>query len=134
MQQVPNCSPYRRGTQKRAGRISYSQLGINQLGAVYEGILSYSGFFAKEALYEVRAIGSKEGDQSYFVPESEIGEYEPDEFVKDPDPRNEQSKVRRKYEKGTFIFRLAAGPNVSASYYTPEVLTKCVVKYSLKSY
>ena len=28
------------------GRISYAQLGINQLGAVYEGLLSYTGFFA----------------------------------------------------------------------------------------
>ena len=134
MQQVLQLLSLSKGDKKKGrGRISYSQLGINQLGAVYEGILSYSGFFAKETLYEVRAIGSKEGDQSYFVPESEIAEYDPEEFVKDPDPRNEQNKVRRKYEKGTFIFRLAGRDRTSsASYYTPEVLTKCVVKYSLK--
>src|SRR5690606_16566438 len=35
------------------GFISYAELGINQLGAVYEGLMSYSGFFAEEDLYEV---------------------------------------------------------------------------------
>ena len=38
---------------KRRGRVSYTQLGINQLGAVYEALLSYRGFFATEDLYEV---------------------------------------------------------------------------------
>ncbi len=36
-----------------AGSISYAELGINQLGAVYEGLMSYTGFFAEEDLYEV---------------------------------------------------------------------------------
>jgi hypothetical protein len=35
------------------GRVSYAQLGINQLGAVYEALLSYRGFFAAEDLYFV---------------------------------------------------------------------------------
>lgn len=39
---------------KRRGRISYSQLGINQLGAVYEALLSFSGFFAETDLYELK--------------------------------------------------------------------------------
>ena len=39
----------------------------------------------------------------------------------------------RVYEKGTFIYRLAGREREkSASYYTPEVLTKCLVKYALK--
>lgn len=39
----------------------------------------------------------------------------------------------RMYEKGTFIYRLAGREREkSASYYTPEVLTKCLVKYALK--
>jgi hypothetical protein len=33
---------------KRRGRISYAQLGVNQLGEVYEGLLSLSAFFAEE--------------------------------------------------------------------------------------
>lgn len=37
------------------------------------------------------------------------------------------------YEKNTFIYRLAGREREkSASYYTPEVLTKCLVKYALK--
>src|SRR5262249_48541059 len=37
------------------------------------------------------------------------------------------------YEKGTFVFRLAGRDRQkSASYYTPECLTQCVVKYALK--
>ena len=37
------------------------------------------------------------------------------------------------YPRGTFIYRLAGrNREKSASYYTPEVLTQCVVKYALK--
>lgn len=42
------------GKGKRKGRVSYQLLSINQLGAVYEALLSYRGFFAKEDLYEVQ--------------------------------------------------------------------------------
>ena len=39
----------------------------------------------------------------------------------------------RCYPKGTFIYRLAGRDRQnSASYYTPESLTRCLVKYSLK--
>ncbi|MGG4489718.1 Eco57I restriction-modification methylase domain-containing protein [Metabacillus idriensis] len=119
---------------KQRGRISYAQLGINQLGAVYEGLLSYSGFFAQETLYEVKPAdvsSTDETGQSYFVPESDINQYKDDEFVlfKDDDGINR----RKKYEKGSFIFRLAGRDREkSASYYTPEVLTQSLVKYSLK--
>ncbi len=41
----------------RGGFISYAQLGINQLGAVYEGLMSYTGFIATEELYEVAKNG-----------------------------------------------------------------------------
>jgi len=117
------------------GRISYAQLGINQLGAVYEGLLSYTGFFAREPLYEVAPTGADPDDgktQTYFVPESELGRYKPEEIVTDEDPDTGEVR-RRRFEKGTFIFRLAGRDRQkSASYYTPEVLTRCLVKYSLK--
>ena len=41
------------GKGKKKGRVSYQLLSINQLGAVYEALLSYRGFFATEDLYEV---------------------------------------------------------------------------------
>jgi hypothetical protein len=114
---------------KERGRISYAQLGINQLGAVYEGLLSYSGFFAQEDLYEVQAAGStqKSDVQSYFVSAAKIGEYHDDEIVKDS--RNRPVLHKR----GTYLFRLAGRDREkSASYYTPEVLTACLTKYTLK--
>ncbi|WP_437290975.1 Eco57I restriction-modification methylase domain-containing protein [Sorangium sp. So ce406] len=114
------------------GRISYAQLGINQLGAVYEGLLSYTGFFARERLYEVHRAGVQDKDatqQAWFVPERELVRYKDEELLFDEGGQ----KKRRKYEPGTFIYRLAGRDRESsASYYTPEVLTRCLVKYALR--
>lgn len=113
----------------RPGRISYAQLGINQLGAVYEALLSYRGFLAEEDLYEVKRAGDKvnELEVGYFVTEAQLEEYTEEERVRTSD---EKLKM---YPKGTFIYRLAGREREkSASYYTPEVLTQCLVKYSLK--
>ena len=123
---------------ERRGRISYSNLGINQMGAVYEALLSYRGFIAEHTLYEVKRAGDSfnELDVGYFVTEDELDQYTEDERVRyekdDPDGRYKKGQLR-KYEKGTFIYRLAGREREkSASYYTPEVLTNCLVKYALK--
>jgi hypothetical protein len=94
---------------KHKGRVSYQLLSINQLGAVYEALLSYRGFFAPENLYEVqpeskktvKAASEDEGedgeegedengggstdvmDNAWFVPASRIDEYKPSERVHD---------------------------------------------------
>ena len=143
---------------KRKGRVSYQLLSINQLGAVYEALLAYRGFFATEDLFEVQPAAKKasktddeadgadeEGDSdaedagsstdlldtAWFVPESRIGEYKPAELVHDVDEDGHQKL--RKYPKGSFIYRLAGRDREkSASYYTPQVLTRCLVKYALK--
>lgn len=115
------------------GRISYSNLGINQLGSVYEALLSYRGFIAEQTLYEVKRAGDHfdELEVGYFVSESELSNYSEDERVRYESGPNKGKP--RKYEKGTFIYRLAGREREkSASYYTPEVLTKCLVKYALK--
>lgn len=44
---------------ERGGFISYRNLGINQLGSVYEGLMSYTGFIATETLYEVAKKGTR---------------------------------------------------------------------------
>jgi hypothetical protein len=146
------------------GRISYALLGINQLGAVYEALLSFSGFFAEEDLYEVQstnrvasAVGEDEAadaledddeevpvpaarrgktsdrhtpdplEQAYFVTADAWARYKDTERVYDS---NGQPK---KYPKGSFIYRLAGrNREKSASFYTPESLTQCLVKYALK--
>ena len=117
----------------RRGRISYANLGINQMGAVYEALLSYRGFIAQQDLYEVKRAGDifDELDVGYFVPESELDQYAENERVRYES--GEKKGKLRMYEKGTFIYRLAGREREkSASYYTPEVLTKCLVKYALK--
>lgn len=149
-----------KGRGRRRGRVSYQLLSINQLGAVYEALLSYRGFFAKEDLFEVQPApkkakapadddedgeGDEEGDgdeqgtgtstdlmgSAWFVPESRLGEYKDNERVYDID-ENRHKKLRR-YPKGSFIYRLAGRDREkSASYYTPQVLTQCLVKYALK--
>lgn len=121
---------------KRRGRISYAQLGINQLGAVYEALLSYRGFFAQETLYEVKKKGDtySELETGYFVSAEQFGEYDEEEKVTYTVYEGGEKKTRyKKFEKGTFIYRMAGRDREkSASYYTPEVLTKSLVKYALK--
>ncbi|MEN3374098.1 class I SAM-dependent DNA methyltransferase [Dechloromonas sp. ZS-1] len=164
------------GRGRRSGRVSYQLLSINQLGAVYEALLSYRGFFASDDLYEVKpapkksnaAAGEDEGtdsddegndessdnesddgggrgrrkgassasdadklDTAWFVPASRLSEYTEDERVYDTTESGHRKL--RMYPKGSFIYRLAGRDRQkSASYYTPQVLTQCLVKYALK--
>ncbi|MCT0210294.1 MAG: hypothetical protein DCF18_07270 [Cyanobium sp.] len=149
------------GKGKRRGRVSYSQLGINQLGAVYEALLSFRGFFAEEDLYEVQPAPKKKttssndedpeeesGDETgddgstpkasgqehdeldvgHFVTAERLTAYRANEIVVDP-----KTGSAKCYPKGSFIYRLAGRDREkSASYYTPESLTQCLVKYALK--
>ncbi|MGN0878090.1 MAG: Eco57I restriction-modification methylase domain-containing protein [Oligosphaeraceae bacterium] len=119
----------RTGKQQRRGRVSYAQLGIIQLGAVYEGLLSYRGFFAKEDLYEVKKAGDtrNELEQAFFVTRQQLDDYTDDERCLD----DHGNLIR--YPKGTFIYRLAGRDrDRSASFYTPAALTRCLVKYALR--
>ncbi|MBY8151517.1 hypothetical protein KW514_18090 [Vibrio fluvialis] len=118
-----------KGKGKRRGRISYAQLGINQLGAVYEALLSYRGFFAQTDLYEVKKAGEElnELETGYFVSAEQLAEYQDDEKVFRKDG------TLLSHPKGSFIYRMAGRDREkSASYYTPEVLTQSLVKYALK--
>ncbi|MCX7201331.1 MAG: class I SAM-dependent DNA methyltransferase, partial [Burkholderiales bacterium] len=161
------------GRGRRGGRVSYQLLSINQLGAVYEALLSYRGFFAAEDLYEVKAApkkgraaaddgdGDGEGDDSgeddesgddevtetvrrrggqtseadklenaWFVPADRLSEYHENERVFDVNEAGH--RVLRQHARGSFIYRLAGRDRQkSASYYTPQVLTQCLVKYAL---
>ncbi len=122
-----------KGRRSRRGRISYAQLGINQLGAVYEALLSYRGFFAEEDLYEVKKAGEADDPlkSAWFVPARDLDNYKEDERVYDRD--DEGRRKLRVHSRGRFIYRLAGRDRQkSASYYTPESLTRCVVKYALR--
>ena len=119
------------------GFVSYAQLGINQLGAVYEGLMSYSGFFAEEPLFEV-AKGGDPRKGTWVVPVAkaeelsrELGQSDAEIFVREKDPDTGEM-VRVRHDTGSFVFRLSGRERQrSASYYTPEVLTQSVVTHSL---
>lgn len=108
------------------GRISYANLGINQLGSVYESLLAYRGFYAEQDYIEVhKADAPNEG--TWLVPRMRRNDFRENEILKDDN--NHDCIIR----KGTFVYRLSGRDRQkSASYYTPEVLTRCTVKYTLK--
>jgi hypothetical protein len=169
---------------KSIGRINYAELGIVQLGAVYEGLLSYSGFFGAERLIQVHrsldkkgaatssgeeepdeaddadsfeaesfndeALADEPGDdtadappgaangggkvifdddipadvQTWFVPEARADEFGDGKIVVE-----RRSRRPRVYLPGEFILRLTGIDRAnSASYYTPEVLTRTLVR------
>ena len=123
---------------KRVGRINYAELGIVQLGSVYEGLLSYKGFFAAEDLIQVHqkakngkpmldnAVDSKV--PTWFVPAHRENEFKAGEIVLEH--RTERTRI---YRTGEFILHLNGVDRVnSASYYTPEVLTRTLVEEALK--
>lgn len=116
---------------ERGGFISYAQLGINQLGAVYEGLMSYTGFIAEQELYEV-AKGGDPADGSWMVPADKADQFSDNVFVHRV---NEETGVplRVRYPAGAFVYRLAGRDRqTSASYYTPESLTKITVQLALE--
>ena len=108
------------------GRISYANLGINQLGSVYESLLAYRGFYAEQDYIEVHKKDNPQ-EGTYLVPRSRIDDFEDGEILKDA---NGEAVILK---KGTFVYRLSGRDRQkSASYYTPEVLTQSTVKYTLK--
>ncbi|GAA1717057.1 class I SAM-dependent DNA methyltransferase [Nonomuraea bangladeshensis] len=122
-----------RGRRKeRGGFISYAQLGINQLGAVYEGLMSYTGFIATEDLYEV-AKGGDPKDGSWMIPASKVDDYPSEVFVIRTDDDGNKTDEYVRYPAGSFVYRLAGRDReTSASYYTPESLTRVTVQLALQ--
>ena len=122
----------RRGRTERGGFISYAQLGISQLGAVYEGLMSYTGFIADEELYEVAKNGDPSGG-SWMIPASKVPDYADDVFVMTKDENGFQTGERVRYRPGSFVYRLAGrDQQTSASYYTPQSLTSVIVQLTLE--
>ncbi len=113
------------------GYISYADLGINQLGAVYEGLMSYTGFFAEDDLFEVAPNGDP-SKGSWVVPVGRENGIESHHFVTREDPTTGQPK-RVRHPAGSFVYRLAGRERQqSASFYTPEVLTQFTVSQALE--
>ncbi|MGW6567060.1 Eco57I restriction-modification methylase domain-containing protein [Streptomyces sp. NPDC054975] len=123
----------------RGGFISYANLSINHLGAVYEGLMSYTGFIATEPMYEVAKGGNPEGG-SWLITTDQVqsGLYSdaPGDsvFVKEdginPETGEPDSVL---HPVGSYVYRLAGRDRqTSASYYTPESLTQATVEQTLR--
>ena len=75
-----------RSSRKGTGRISYAKLGIGQLGAVYETLISFTGVVAKTDLIELKlpkeraaASNNSEDDELEGEVDSELLDYEEEE-------------------------------------------------------
>jgi hypothetical protein len=131
----------------RPGRISYAQLGIAQLGAVYETLLSFTGFIARQDLIEVRpppgkkaASALEESEEAESADDEGGGEEEENEVSTaqtdkvDPlapawfVPASRASEFTREeilyvgpnpriYSKGTFVYRLAGRDRQASASY-----------------
>lgn len=109
------------------GRISYANLGVNQLGSVYESLLAFRGFYAEEDYIEVHKANDP-SDGTFLVPYSRMSDFDISEVLCN------QDGTPAILPKGTFVYRLnGRDRQKSASYYTPEVLTRSTVKYTLKT-
>ncbi|GGV07096.1 hypothetical protein GCM10010275_54030 [Streptomyces litmocidini] len=126
------------GRTGRGGFISYANLSINHLGAVYEGLMSYTGFIADQPLYEVAKGGNPSGGSWLIRPDQVASGRYPDGpedsvFVKtDVNPETGQ-RVAIPHKVGSYVYRLAGRDRqTSASYYTPESLTQATVEQTLR--
>ena len=123
-------------SRERHGRdrqsLSYATLGINQLGAVYEGLMAYRGILAPEALFEIDNDDDPDTG-TWVVPVERADEFDDRVFAKEEGADGRPRRVR--YEEGDFVFRLAGRDRKrSASYYSPEVLTEFAVRHTLDTY
>ncbi|WP_142081068.1 hypothetical protein [Roseinatronobacter monicus] len=83
-----------RSTGKGTGRISYAKLGIGQLGAVYETLISFTGVVAKTDLIELKP---RKGRSSDAAEEEEAPEQDEDaeEELVDADETEQEDAFRR---------------------------------------
>lgn len=94
-------------TRGGTSRISYAQLGIGQLGAVYETLISFTGFVAKDDLIELRpqtGRGSTTSDDDQDTADAEqeeddvddsSNEYEDDDADTGTDPISRTDPLNR---------------------------------------
>lgn len=91
-------------------RIDYQDLGVEQLGSVYEGLLEYEPRIAAEPMVEV-----KYKDGRVVIPAREQRTY----------------SVVRTFATGQFYLGRGAGRKTSGSYYTPQPLVDFLVRRTL---
>ncbi|MCT1555590.1 class I SAM-dependent DNA methyltransferase [Corynebacterium sanguinis] len=115
------------------GFISYATLGVAELGQVYEGLMSYTGFIAEEDLIEV----AKHGDASkgsWVVPEARAATLPEDSVVYETvETELGLREQPRRHRRGSFVFRQSSRDRErSASFYSPPVITEFTVGQAIE--
>ncbi|MCZ8133543.1 MAG: N-6 DNA methylase [Rhodobacteraceae bacterium] len=91
-----------RSTGKSTGRISYAKLGIGQLGAVYETLISFTGVVAKTDLIELKPRKGRSNDAAEDGEDAEAPEPDEDadeELFSEDDVEQEDAFRRDKVDK-----------------------------------
>lgn len=103
-----------RSSSKSTGRISYAKLGIGQLGAVYETLISFTGVVAKTDLIELRPRkgGSEDADTSDEGAEDSIE----DDAVAVEEEVDEASET----EEDNGVFRRDKVDTLAPSWFVPR--------------
>lgn len=115
------------------GFISYATLGVSELGQVYEGLMSYTGFIAEEDLVEV----AKNGDASkgsWVVTESQLEDLPADSVVYQTELTDHgEVKKPRRHPRGSFVYRQSSRDRErSASFYSPPEITEFTVGQAIE--
>src|SRR5690606_34592929 len=87
---------------KSTGRISYAKLGIGQLGAVYETLISFTGVVAKTDLIELKPRKGRSIDAAEDGEEAEAlepGDEAEEDFFADEEAEQEDAFRRDKVDK-----------------------------------
>lgn len=108
------------GKSARTQRVHYAGLGLNQLGAVYEGLLSLKPEILQQ---DVILLTKEKKDAAHrYVPAKDKAKFDKKMFAEDEDGL----MTRR---SGEFLLTpVGLERKFSASFYTPEVLTRFLAK------
>lgn len=118
---------------KERGFVSYATLGVTQLGQVYEGLMSYTGFIADQELLEVAPHGDP-SKGSWAVPPALAETLPKDSIVHDvvSDGHAGTLTRTRRHARGSFVYRQSSRDRErSASFYSPPVITEFTVGQAL---
>lgn len=85
-----------RSTGKSTGRISYAKLGIGQLGAVYETLISFTGVVAKTDLIELKPRKGRSAGADDEEDSDETDEDLEEEILEDGDGDGDEEEVFRR--------------------------------------
>lgn len=84
-----------RSTGKGTGRISYAKLGIGQLGAVYETLISFTGVVAKTDLIELKPRKGRSSDAAEDEEEAPEQDEDAEDELVDADEAEQEDAFRR---------------------------------------